>query len=213
MAIRCGTKRRRGRPNPVNSGPASPMRLSSVPAPKFADVVRRELAVSRGSQVQRPSTAGVGRSSWSAESKRLALLGPVQWQLSDPYQACCRKRCRLTTLEDSAHNVGGQERQSRNAGQIRSADALRARRLGQSGPPLCNSLALHVRARTSTRTRNRSACIASGPSISNRVSRPARRRKSGAVTTSGAAVSVAMSFATGSATVVGPRNRVSNPRG
>ena len=96
-------------PNPVNSGPASPMRLSSVPAPKFADVVRRKLAVSRGSQVQRPSTAGVGRSSWSAESKRLALLGPVQWHLSDPYQACCRKRCRLTTLEDSAHNVRCQE--------------------------------------------------------------------------------------------------------
>jgi hypothetical protein len=27
----------------VNSGLASPMRLSSVPAPEFADVVRREL--------------------------------------------------------------------------------------------------------------------------------------------------------------------------
>jgi len=50
----------------------------------------------------------------SAESKRLALLGPVQWQLSDTYQACCRKRCRLTTLEDSVRNVRGQECQPRD---------------------------------------------------------------------------------------------------
>ena len=51
------------------------------------------------------------------------------------------------------------------------------------------------------------------PSNSNRVSRPARRRKSGTVTTSGAAVFLARSIATGAATVVGPRSGVSNPAG
>ena len=48
----------------VNSGLASPMRLSSVPAPKLADVVRRDLAEHRGrwtlvlvSRIQAPCVA------------------------------------------------------------------------------------------------------------------------------------------------------------
>jgi hypothetical protein len=41
MAFRRETKRRRGRLHPVNSGLAFPMGLSSVPAPKVADVRRK----------------------------------------------------------------------------------------------------------------------------------------------------------------------------